>query len=288
MSEQSMSRQTLPLRSARTTDRGRAAKQSSRTAGLAHRLRASLLTYGIQLLVVVTGLGTWQVLASTHVVNSFLYGSPVGVWHALTGLVARGELTSDVSVTLQETAIGFVIGSAVGSLLGVALWFSALLGKVIQPFTVMLNGVPKIALAPLLIVWFGAGMQSKIVLAGVSSFIVSLISTYEGSRQVDPDLVRLFQSYHATRRQLLLRLIIPATAPWAISALRINVGLALVGAVAGEFISSSAGLGHLVFVAGNLFETDQVLAGILVLSALAFLLYSLVGVLERRIAYATR
>lgn len=288
MSEQSMPGQAFPLVSTRPAGRDRAASQRRRISRLAPRLRAGLLTNGIQFLLVVAGLGIWQLLATTHVLNSFLYGSPLGVWRALAGLVARGELTSDISVTLQETAIGFVVGSAAGSLLGVGLWFSTLLGKVVQPFTVALNGVPKIALAPLLIVWFGAGMQSKIVLAGVSSFIVSLISTYEGSRQVDPDLVRLFHSYHATRRQLLLRLIIPATAPWAISALRINVGLALVGAVAGEFISSSAGLGHLVFVAGNLFETDQVLAGILVLSALAFLLYSLVGVLERRISYATR
>lgn len=234
-----------------------------------------------QLVAVLVVLGVWQALANFHTINTFLYGSPTGVWAAFNSLSSGGTLISDILTTLEETIIGFVVGSLSGSLLALVLWFTPLAERIIKPFAVAFNGIPKIALAPLLIVWFGAGASSKIALALASTFIVSLITTYQGAYQVDPDLLALFRSYDAKRIAVMRWLVAPSAIPWAISALKINVGLALVGAVAGEFISSKRGLGHLVFVAGNLFETDVVLAGLFLLTVLAFLMYGGVALIEQ-------
>lgn len=234
-----------------------------------------------QVVAVAVVLATWQALTSFHVINTFLYGSPIGIWNAFKSLVTTGHLVSDILTTFEETAIGFAIGSLTGSLLALILWFMPAAERIIKPFAVAFNGIPKIALAPLLIVWFGAGASSKIALAMASTFIVSLITTYQGAYQVDTDLLALFRSYKAKRPAMMRWLIAPSAIPWALSALKINVGLALVGAVAGEFISSKRGLGHLVFVGGNLFETDVVLTGLFLLTLLAFLLYGFVAFLER-------
>lgn len=253
-------------------------KIKSKKVALAQR---TALVRVSQVAAVVLFLGVWQALTTLHIINTFLYGSPSGVWSAFLSLLKDGNLVVDILTTLEETIIGFVIGSLAGSALALILWFVPFAERIIKPFVVAFNGIPKIALAPLLIVWFGAGVTSKIVLAMASTFIVSLITTYQGAYQVDSDLLALFRSYKANRFAMMRWLIAPSAIPWAISALKINVGLALVGAVAGEFISSKRGLGNLVFVAGNLFETDVVLTGLFLLTILAFLLYGLVAFVER-------
>src|SRR5581483_11757931 len=134
--------------------------------------------------------------------------------------------------------------------LGLALWYSPFAARVIEPLAVAFNGVPKIALGPLIIIWIGAGIASKIVLAFVSTFIVALLAAYAAAREVDPDLITLLRSFGANRALVFRKLLLPSSLPYIFATMRIKVGFALVGAVAGEFISSQNGLGHAIFVAG--------------------------------------
>ena len=150
-----------------------------------------------------------------------------------------------------------------------------------EPAAVAFNGVPKIALGPLLIIWLGAGTESKIVLAFVSTFVVALLAAYGATRQVDRDLVTLLRSVGASRWQIFRKLLVPSAMPTMFGAMRINVGFALVGAVVGEFISSQHGIGHAVFVAGNLFDLNTVWLGIIVLSLVAAVMYKLLALAER-------
>lgn len=223
----------------------------------------------------------WQLAVAAGWVNGFLLGSPLEIWGSARRMWGDGSLQASTLVTLQETLLGFAIGSALGSGAGLMLWHSRTLARLVEPFAVAFNGVPKIALAPLIIIWFGAGMTSKVLLAVASTVVVALLSAYTGVREVDKDQIALLRSFGATRWQIFTKVVVPGAMPWVVSALRINVGFALVGAVVGEFISSQVGLGHEIFVAGNLFDLNTVWVGVFMLSGIAFALYGLVGVLER-------
>jgi NitT/TauT family transport system permease protein len=151
----------------------------------------------------------------------------------------------------------------------------------VEPAAVAFNGIPKIALGPLIIIWLGAGVESKIVLAFVSTLVVAFLAAYGATREVDGDLVTLLRSIGASRWQIFRKLLLPSAMPFMFAAMRINVGFALVGAVVGEFISSQRGVGHAVFVAGNLFDLNTVWLGILELSIVAAIMYALLARCER-------
>lgn len=234
-----------------------------------------------QVMVLVGLLAIWQVAATLHWVNGFLLGSPVGVWDQLLAWWHSGTLGADIGATALETLSGFAAGTVVGTGLGLAFWYWPAMAKVLQPLAVAFNGIPKIALGPLVIIWFGTGETSKVILAFAATVVVALLATYQGALELDPDYERLMRAFGASKGQIFRRLIIPGTMPWIVNAMRINVGLALVGAVIGEFIASQQGLGHAVFVAGNLFELNTVWVGVILLSLMAVALYGLVNLVEQ-------
>lgn len=235
-------------------------------------------------LAIIAGiLAAWEVLVQSGAVNSFLLGSPSSIAKMAVSMVASGELAIDAYATVRATVTGFALGSALGSLVGLLLWFSRKLSRIIDPFVVALNGVPKIALAPMIIIWFGSGIFSKIVLAAVSTFIVALLSAYQATHQIDSSQVDLMKSFGAGKMQIFTKIIVPSSLPWIISAFRINIGLALVSVVGGEFISSDKGLGHMIFVEGNLFNLPAVWVGVFTLMLVAATLYTCVSFLETRL-----
>lgn len=235
--------------------------------------------------VVIIGgvLGVWEVLVRSGTVNAFLLGSPTAIAKMAVSMISSGQLMEDAYATVRATITGFAIGSAVGSLAGLLLWFSRTVSRVIDPFVVALNGVPKIALAPMIIIWFGSGIFSKMVLAAVSTFIVALLSAYQATHQIDASQINLMKSFGASKPQIFTKIIVPSSLPWIISAFRINIGLALVSVVGGEFISSDKGLGHMIFVEGNLFNLPAVWVGVFTLMIVAALLYTCVSLLEARL-----
>jgi NitT/TauT family transport system permease protein len=238
-----------------------------------------------QVLLVAAIFGLWEWGVRSGFLPVYLYGQPSGVWAKAQALAATGELWRHTWVTAQEAVLGFLIGSGLGALTGLLLWLSPATAATVRPVMIAINGVPKIALAPLIIVWFGIGMEAKIAIAAILTFIVSLIATYAGTQEVDQDLVRLLRSLGATRLQTWRKVVAPATLPWIVSALRLNVGFALIGAVVGEYISAKEGLGYLVYFSGTLYDLNAVWTGIFALMILALLLDAVVTQVERRVRW---
>jgi len=237
----------------------------------------------LQLAAVIAFFAIWEGAARAGWVSNFLVGSPVKIYEALVRSAQSGELFVDTGYTLFEAILGFVFGTAVGSVCGLGLWYSPFVARLIEPFIVAINSVPKIAFAPIVILWFGTGLISKVALAISLTAIVALIAAYEAAKDADPDLQALLVTLGANKNDVFLKVVVPFTLPYVISTFRINVGFGLVGAVVGEFISSEKGLGHMIFTASSLYDLITVWAGLFVLMAIGFALYFLIDLIERRL-----
>jgi NitT/TauT family transport system permease protein len=174
-----------------------------------------------------------------------------------------------------------LIGTAAGSALGLSFWWSKNYAAIVQPYIICFEALPKLALAPLVILVFGLGLASKVAIATALTLIVSTLTTYAGVKAVDPDQEKLFYSLGASRFQVFRKLVVPFCLPWIISVLRVNIGLALTGAIVGEFIASQHGLGRQILYAGNTYDIALVWVAVLVLSTLAVIMYAAVSWLER-------
>ena len=237
----------------------------------------------LRIAMIAAVLVAWQIAADQGAINAFLMGSPAGIYKEAVRLLGTGQLWDDTFATVHATIIGFLVGSLTGAFCGLLLWCFPYVARILDPFFVALNGLPKIALAPMIIIWFGSGMLSKVALAFVATFIVSLLSAYQGTHQIDSSLVNLMRSLGATKRLIFLKLVIPATLPWIIASFRLNIGFALIAEIGGEFIASDKGLGRMIFVSGNLFNLNAVWVGIMMLMVVAVTLYAIVSRVEKHI-----
>jgi len=245
--------------------------------------RGRILVY--QILLICGFLALWEIAITAGWIPVYLYGQPTGIWRELVKGLASGSLLRDSWVTAKETVIGFLIGSFLGSGAGLLLWLSPTTAAVLRPLMVALNGLPKIALAPLIIVWFGIGIESKIAVAAIITFIVAMITSFAGSQEIDNDYVRMLKALGASRFQIFRMVIVPGSLPWIASAFRLNIGFAMIGAVVGEYISAEQGLGYQIYYSGTLYNLNAVWGGILALMILALLLDSIVGWVERRMKW---
>jgi NitT/TauT family transport system permease protein len=237
----------------------------------------------IQFAAVMTFFGAWELGVRAGFVSDFLVGAPSGIWTVFVKSMAEGSLVIDTGYTLTEAILGFIIGTVVGSAAGLGLWYSAFVARLVEPFIVAINSVPKIALAPIVILWFGTGFVSKVALAVSLTALVALIAAYQAARDADPDLQALLASMGASKNRIFRHVIVPSTLPAMIGMFRINIGFALVGAVVGEFISSQRGLGHRIYNASSLYDLNSVWVGLFVLMFVGFLLYHVIDFAERRI-----
>lgn len=215
--------------------------------------------------------------------SALLVGTPVGIATVFVPSLADGSLPFDTWITVYEAILGFVIGATLGSALALGLWTSVFLARLTEPFIVALNSVPKIALAPIVIPWFGTGLVSKVALAVSMTTLIALIAAYQGAKDADRDLQALMVSMGAGKRQVFFGVVVPSAIAMIISTFRFNIGFGLVGAVVGEFMSSKRGLGHLIYEASGLYDLDTVWMGLFVLMALGFILYHLIDPVERRL-----
>lgn len=225
----------------------------------------------------------WEAAAQAGLVSPFLVGSPGGIFKVLVSVTRSGALFVDTGYTLYAAILGFVLGTAFGSVIGLALWYSPLVARLIEPFIVSINSVPKIAFAPIIVLWFGTGLTAKVVLAISLTAIVGLIAAYEAAKDADPDLQSLLLTLGADKHDVFFKVVAPSTLPHILSTFRINVGFGLVGAVVGEFISSEHGLGHMIFTASSLYDLNSVWAGLFMLMLIGFALYFAIDVFERKL-----
>ncbi|KIZ40991.1 MULTISPECIES: ABC transporter permease [Rhodopseudomonas] len=235
----------------------------------------------LQTLAVVAFFALWEFGVAMGWISEFLVGKPSGIWARFVIQVLDGSLFVDSGYTLYEAIIGFVVGTIVGSILGLAMWYSIFVARMVEPFIVALNSVPKIALAPVILLWFGTGLLSKVVLVVSMTALVALIAAYQAAKDADKDLQSLMVSMGGSKHQIFYSVIIPSSLPAIIATFRINIGFGLVGAVVGEFISSKRGLGHLVYNASSLYDLNSVWVGLFVLMFMGYVLYHGIDALER-------
>jgi NitT/TauT family transport system permease protein len=237
----------------------------------------------MQLLIVLVLFGAWEYGVRAGAISGFLFGSPSGTLQAGWKMIQSGELWEHGYYTLWASIVGFVVGTLLGTAPGLLLWYSPYAARVIEPFLVAINSVPKIAFAPLVILWFGTGLVSKIALSISLTSIVALLAAFQAAKDTDPDLQKMLVSLGASKWQIFSKVVVPSSLPYVISTFRINIGFALVGTVVGEFISSRYGLGHVIFVASSLYDLNTVWVGIFSLMALGFVLYAGVDLAERKL-----
>jgi NitT/TauT family transport system permease protein len=256
------------------------AAQSTRTPAAASPARRRILVY--QVLLVATLFVLWELLVRYKLLPVYLYGQPSGIWAKAQGLLAQGELFGHVGATAFASIAGFIVGTSLGCLTGLLMWLSQTVAQVLRPVIVAINGVPKIALAPLIVVWVGVGLGAKVAIAASLTFIVALIAVYQGTQEADEDLIKLMRSFGAKPLTIWRKVIVPGCAPWILSTMRLNIGFAMIGAVVGEYISSKVGLGYMIYNAGALYDLNTVFVGIFCLMALALALDALLVRVEAK------
>jgi NitT/TauT family transport system permease protein len=256
-------------------------KRKPRTARRRANFDTSLGRAVLQATAVIGFFALWEIGVRAGWISAFLVGSPFGIFADGYKMLMSGDLVSDTWYTLFEAILGFVIGTIFGSLLGLALWYSAFVARLVEPFIVAINSVPKIALAPIVVLWFGTGLVSKVMLSVSLTAIVALIAAYQAAKDADVDLQSLLISMGADKHQVFFKAVVPSTLPSIIATFRINIGFGLVGAVVGEFISSQRGLGHLIYTASSLYDLNTVWVGLFTLMIMGFVLYYVIDLVER-------
>ena len=244
------------------------------------RSRETVIFNAARVALLALFVAAWA-LASGRLVDDFWISSPSAVFDYLRNGLLDGPLVQHTVVTLQEVILGLVPGIVLGLLLGVVLAELRWLGRLLDPLLLALNGIPRVALGPLLIVWFGIGMTSKVVLVFSLVLFVVFFNTYAGIQNVDQSYVRIGRALGATRFQLFRSVILPATTPWFFAGVKIAIPYALVGALVGEFIASNEGLGYLVQYNANLYNSTASIAIILYLAILTMVLNEIANVLYR-------
>ena len=242
-----------------------------------NRLLIGLWRWGLLAALIVL----WEAGARLGWIDAFFFSSPSEIYKTAVIQAQSGALWRDIVYTGMSTLLGFIAGTVIGSLLGLSCWFSRRVTLIFEPWLIVLTALPKLALAPVLVILFGIGFSSKVMLAFLMTVIVAALSALGGVKSVDPQLTCLMVSLGAKRRQIFTHLVTPSAMPWIISGLRVNIALSMAGAIVGEFIASDRGLGRMIVYAGTTFDLKLVWVGVVVLSALSVLMYGGVVLLER-------
>ena len=239
-----------------------------------------ILVLGNQILILVIFLGLWELLANKGIIDSFITSSPSRIINTFANF-SSNNLLMHIKVTVYETILGFIIGIILGVVIAIILWWSEFLSKVFEPYLVVLNSLPKVALGPIIIIWVGAGTKAIIVMAIAISLIVTILDILNGFLNTDKDLIKMARTFGASRFQILTKIVIPANISTFINSLKINIGLSLVGVISGEFLISKAGIGYLITYGGQVFKLDLVMSSIIILGIFAGLMYGAVTILEK-------
>lgn len=244
------------------------------------RRRSRRIVWGRAAVAVLVFL-VWEVFTRIGLLDSYYWSSPSAILRTIWTQMTEGNLLRDITYTSGSTILGFVFGTFLGALLGLSFWWSRSYAGISEPYLIILNAMPKLALAPVLVILLGIGFFSKVALAFSMTVVVSALSAYSGVKSVDPDMEKLMYSLGAKRHQVFTKVVVPWSMPWIISSLRINIALALAGAIVGEFIASSQGVGRMIMYAGTILDINLVWVGVVVLSLLSMVMYWGVVVLEK-------
>ena len=234
-----------------------------------------------RILILVLFLLLWEVCSNTGIIDSFIFSSPSRIALCFSEMVLDRSIFLHIGVTLYETIVSFLLVTAFSVLAAVLLWCSRRLSEIIEPYLVVLNSLPKSALAPLLIVWLGA-TPTTIIVAGMSvALFGSILNLYTGFTTVDQEKIKLIYTLHGNRRHALFKVVLPGSVPTIISNMKVNIGLCLVGVVIGEFLAARNGLGYLIIYSSQVFKMNWLLMSIVLLCFMAMALYAVIGIIEK-------
>lgn len=234
-------------------------------------------------LIFVLFIVLWEVSANRKWIDSFFFSSPSRVARCFVDQIRHNAMLSHIGVTLLETVLSFLLVIAFSLLISTLLWHSRKLSEILEPYLVVLNSLPKSALAPLFIVWLGTGTRT-IIVAGMSVAVFgSIISFYTGFQQVDSEKITLIYTLGGARRDAFLKVVLPGSVPILLSTAKVNIGLALVGVIIGEFLAARRGLGYLIIYGSQVFQLDMVITSIIVLCVIALGFYKSIQAIEHQI-----
>ena len=249
---------------------------------VAKQLRRRRMVTGARILLLVLILALWEISAGTGLINDFIFSSPSRIMQCFSSMVLDGSIFLHTGITILETIISFGLVTGIGIFGAVALWSSKSLSEILDPYLVMLNSLPKSALAPILIVWLGSNMRTIVVAAVSVAVFGSILTLHNGFKTMDPDQIKLIYSLGGGKRDILFKVLLPGSVPLIISNMKVNIGLCLVGVIIGEFLAARAGLGYLIIYGSQVFKLDLVMMAIVILCVLSALLYQGIAVLEKK------
>ena len=244
-----------------------------------HRHR--MIVRAARVMILVLFLILWEVCANAGIIDSFIFSSPSRIALCFREMVLDRSIFIHIGVTLYETIVSFLLVTLFSILIAVLLWCSRKLSEILEPYLVVLNSLPKSALAPLLIVWLGA-TPTTIIVAGMSVAVFgSIMNLYTSFTTVDQEKIKLIYTLHGNRRHALFKVVLPSSVPAVISNMKVNIGLCLVGVVIGEFLAARNGLGYLIIYSSQVFKMNWLLMSIVLLCIMAMVLYAVIGALEK-------
>ena len=241
----------------------------------AHHRHHHRITLGRSLLLLLF-LGLWETASAFGWIDSFFFSSPSGIVRYLCQMLADHSFFDHTGITLFETIASFFLVTVLSLFAATLLWYQNSLSEILEPYLVVLNALPKSALAPLLIVWLGTG-SNTIIVAGISvALFGSIISLYTGFCQVDPEMCKLIYTLGGSRKDALTKVILPSSIPLILSSMKVNIGLSLVGVIIGEFLAARRGLGYLIIYGSQVFQLNMVITSIIILCVIAMIFYKLI------------
>ena len=235
----------------------------------------SFLVRFSQLLIPIVVIIIWEVMANKEIIDSFITSQPSRIVSTFINMLSD-DLLLHIGITCFETIIGFLLGSIIGTLIASILWWSPFLCKVLTPYLVILNSLPKVALGPIIIVWVGAGMPAIITMALAISLIVTILEMLNGFTSTDTNQIKMVKTFGASKFQVFTKIVFPSNIPNLINALKVNIGLCMVGVITGEFLVSKGGLGHLIVYGGQVFKLDLVMTSVIILAIVASIMYKVI------------
>lgn len=237
----------------------------------------------VQILIFIVFIFLWEVSARFKWIDTFLTSSPGAIYELIVKFVEDGSLFKHLYTSTVETFAGFLTGTIVGILMAILLWWFEKLDRILDPYLVILNSLPKTALAPIIILWAGMGFSGIVVTAASISVVVTIMTLNTGFKSVENDKIILLKTFGANKYQILMNVVIPSNFPNIMSVIKVNIGLAWIGVIVGEFLVSKAGIGYLILYGSQTFKLDLVMMGVFVLAVVAALMYFIAAWLEKKV-----
>lgn len=246
--------------------------------------KEKILVISFRILLLVIFLIIWELLAQLKLINTFTFSSPSQIWNTFINLITNGNLFKHLWITIYEVLISFLLSSSIGLIISIILWRSKILAKIIDPYLMVLNSLPKVALGPLIIIWVGASINSIIFMSLLISTFITIINIYISFNNTDKSYITLMKSFKATKKQIFTKVVFPSNLENIISALKINISMNLIGVIMGELLVSKEGIGYLIMYGSQVFNINLVITGVFVLGIISYLMYYGIDKLEKAVS----